>query len=431
VSRFLLTAMPFSGHVAPVLAVAASLAARNHEVRVYTGSRFRAKVEEAGARFVPWRDAPDFDENDLPSVFPRITETPGLRQLMINMEDVFIATAPAQVMDLRREWELEPWDVLASEETSVGPGPFARTNGCRWATVTVAPLNLQSTQGPPPGLGLRPGRTILGRGRDATLRCLVPLMARPLRAPVDRARAAVGLRPAEGIYDTQVFSPELILAAGVPALDFDRTDRPEHLHWIGVLRPPAGRHTPLPPWWDELEGRLVVHVTQGTQNVELTDLIRPTLDALADEDVIIVATTGRTGRDELPFPVPANARVAGFLPHDLLLPRTDVMVTNGGWGGVLAALSHGVPMVIGGANLDKPEVAARVAGAGAAIDLRTRRPSSAQVRDAVRRVADQTEPFRERARQLQADLRTAGGAERAADLLSTFATAPRRTVAMT
>ena len=54
----------------------------------------------------------------------------------------------------------------------------------------------------------------------------------------------------------------------------------------------------------------------------------------------------RPGRDELPFPVPANARVAGFLPYADAAPAVDVMVTNGGWGGTLAALSHGIPLVI-------------------------------------------------------------------------------------
>lgn len=49
--------------------------------------------------------------------------------------------------------------------------------------------------------------------------------------------------------------------------------------------------------------------------------------------------------------------MAPFLPHDLLLPFVDVMVTNGGWGGVLGAVQAGVPLVVAGGSLDKPEVA--------------------------------------------------------------------------
>ena len=168
----------------------------------------------------------------------------------------------------------------------------------------------------------------------------------------------------------------------------------------------------------------MVHVTQGTQNVDPDDLIRPTLDALADDDVLVVASTGVAGRDALPFPVPANVRVAGFVPHDLLLPRVDAMVTNGGWGGVLAGLAAGVPLVLAGANLDKPEVCARAAYTGAGINLRARRPTPEKVRDAVHRVLGHA-AYRNEARRAADQLAATGGATGAADLLTRFAAAPR------
>ena len=419
-ARFLLSAMPFSGHVTPICAIAAALVERGHDVRVYTGARFATRIEATGARFVPWQQAPDFDENDLPAVFPRVTEKPGIRQLMINMQDVFVATAPDQVADLRDEWDRDPWDALVAEEVSPAAGMFAEVTGCRWATVAIASLNLQSRQGPPAGLGIAPGTNPMTRARDAALRGLVPLMARPLRAPLDRARAVVGLGPAKGIYDAQVFSPQLILATGVAALDYGRTDRPDHLHWVGTLRPPVSPRTGLPSWWGDLDGRRVVHVTQGTQNVDVDDLIRPTLDALAGDDVLVVATTGIAGRNALPFPVPANARVAGFIPHDLLLPRVDAVVSNGGWGSVVASLAAGVPLVLAGTNLDKPEVSARAAWTGAGINLRTRRPTPAAVRAAVRRVIEDA-AHTTAARRIADELDATGGAGGAADLLVDFA----------
>lgn len=85
----------------------------------------------------------------------------------------------------------------------------------------------------------------------------------------------------------------------------------------------------------------MIAVTQGTQNVDPTDLLHPTLEALADVDALIVASTGVRGEDSLPFPVPTNTRTAAMLPFDDLIPRADLLVTNGGWGGVLTALSHG------------------------------------------------------------------------------------------
>ncbi|WP_143762076.1 glycosyltransferase [Isoptericola variabilis] len=101
-----------------------------------------------------------------------------------------------------------------------------------------------------------------------------------------------------------------------------------------------------------------MHVTQGTYRVDPRELVVPALEALG--------------------PVPANARVAEMVPYERLLPLTSVMVTNRGWGGVLAALRHGVPLVVAPTDMDKPEIAARVAGAGVGVDLRTGTPSAAR-----------------------------------------------------
>ena len=84
--------------------------------------------------------------------------------------------------------------------------------------------------------------------------------------------------------------------------------------------------------------------------------------------------------------MPLNTDVAGYIPHDLLLPKVDVMVTNGGYGAVQRAFSAGVPLVVAGNTEDKPEVAARVAWSGAGINLRTGAPNAGAVRAAVRKV---------------------------------------------
>ncbi|GAB3796316.1 hypothetical protein GCM10027605_04040 [Micromonospora zhanjiangensis] len=122
--------------------------------------------------------------------------------------------------------------------------------------------------------------------------------------------------------------------------------------------------------------------------------------------------------------MPENVRAAAFLPHDLLLPLVDVMVTNGGWGGVLAAVEHGVPLVVAGGSLDKPEVARRVARAGVGLDLRTGEPGRRRIRRAVATVLDGPE-FRRRARALAAELAAAGGIPAAADLVEGLLTPVR------
>ena len=148
----------------------------------------------------------------------------------------------------------------------------------------------------------------------------------------------------------------------------------------------------------------MVHVTQGTlDNADLGRLLLLTVAALARDDVLVVATTGGPDPEPLRAGLPENVRLERFVPHDLLLPHVDAMVTNGGYGGVQQALAHGVPLVVAGDSEDKPEVAARVQWSGAGINLHTGKPSQAMVAQAVRRVL--TRPsYRARARALQDEI---------------------------
>ncbi|MEU7862231.1 nucleotide disphospho-sugar-binding domain-containing protein [Nonomuraea sp. NPDC049141] len=151
----------------------------------------------------------------------------------------------------------------------------------------------------------------------------------------------------------------------------------------------------------------VVVATQGTfANVDLEELVIPTVRVLGDSDALVVAATARPdGAEEvrnLMGTVPDNARLADFIPFDMLLPFADVLVTNGGYGGVHTALRHGVPLVVGGATEDKPLIAARVEWSGSGVNLGTARPDDAALRSAVDTVLS-TPSYRARAQKLRDD----------------------------
>jgi UDP:flavonoid glycosyltransferase YjiC (YdhE family) len=88
--------------------------------------------------------------------------------------------------------------------------------------------------------------------------------------------------------------------------------------------------------------------------------------------------------------------VTSYLPFEWMLPRTDVLVTNGGYGSVNQALCFAVPLVAAGLTEDKADVNARIAWSGAGIDLATNAPTPQALREAVRTVLDRTE-YRARA----------------------------------
>ena len=162
-------------------------------------------------------------------------------------------------------------------------------------------------------------------------------------------------------------------------------------------------------------------VTQGTVATDPERLLWPAIDALADEDVLVVATTAT---DPSGYPSAANVRATPFVPFERLLPLVDVMVTNGGFGGVQQALAAGVPLVVAGRSEDKAEVGARVLWSGAGVAIADRQVTDATtpqaVREGVRRVLDDPS-FARRAGELAAEYAEYDGVARTVSVVTEVA----------
>jgi UDP:flavonoid glycosyltransferase YjiC (YdhE family) len=405
----MIAVMPFAGHVAPLAAVASAFVEAGHDVRVYTGRAYADRFAALGAEVLTWSSAPDFDELDLAATFPALRGRKGPRQLLANVEHLFVGTGAAQGDDLVAAHGTRPWDVIVADGLSLGTHFAAERTGTPWVTVSIVPLSIPTPELPPPILPLRPARGPLGRLRDRVLYAGLSFAARGVKRAYDAQREASGLPPTDAPLDRAWNSPDLVCASGVPQLEFPRASWPVPVEFVGALAPTGSIRPDPPQWWDRLpDDRPLVHVTQGTLNVDPDDLIRPVFAALGRQDVSIVATTGRADTPDLPFPSPPGAYVAGLVDYAALLPRVDAMITNGGWGGVLAALSHGIPLIVAGGDIDKPVIATRVAWAGAGIDLRTGRPSARALLHAWRRLSSDP-AYRERAESIGRELRAHDG----------------------
>jgi MGT family glycosyltransferase len=144
--------------------------------------------------------------------------------------------------------------------------------------------------------------------------------------------------------------------------------------------------------------------------------------ACADLPVQVVMTSGKPGSPAALDlgDLPPHIRVESYVPQSYLLPRTAVMVTVGGSGGVLAALKAGVPLVVVPTEWDRPENAQRVVEAGAGIRVSPHRCTTERLRAAIKRVL--TEPsFRKNAQRLGDACARYGGPAAAAELLETLA----------
>ena len=417
-SRFLICTHPITGHVNPPLEIARALVERGHEVRFYTGKKFRAKVEATGAGFAPMTHAHDYDDSDYDAAFPGRAKLQGINQIKFDFKHLFIEPGPDQAEDVRallREW---PADAVLSDPGFVGTKIlFDKGELASWAVFNVTVLGLPSKDVPPFGLGMLPNYSPLGKVKNRLLNVIGnKIVFKDVNAFLHQTLAKVGLPPEPF---APFPSPMLYLQPSVPAIEYPRSDLVPSAHFIGPVLPQFKGEFATPAWWDEIVNarKPVVLVTQGTVATDASELILPTLRALAHEDVLVVAATGGKDLDAAP---PANARVARFIPFNQVMPHAAALVTNGGYGGVMFALAHGLPVICAGTTEDKPEVGNRMAYSGVGINLKTNRPTEAQVRDAVKRVLGDA-AYRANARQVQAELARHDGPAEAATLLERLA----------
>jgi UDP:flavonoid glycosyltransferase YjiC (YdhE family) len=409
--RFVLCTTPAQGHTAPLLALAGRLIGEGHDVAFFTTEHYRDRVEALGARFVPFAAA--YDAHDLMVANPERESSSkrGVRGVKDDLRRIFIGPIPGQYRDLRIILERFPPDCIVVDSMFFGALPLAlgpRAGRPALACVGVMPYPSNSADTAPFGVAFQPGTGPLRRLRNATMNWATEHVVLSDIQRFARRRLAEAGSPAgfPGYFvDLQPRVVDAYLQETVEGFEYPRSDLAPTVRFVGPILTPPAQAFEQPSWWSELgSGRPVVHVTQGTlDNADLGRLLLVTTRALAGGDVLVVATTG--GPDPAPLRprLPANVRLERFVPHDLLLPHVDVMVTNGGYGGVQQALANGVPLVVAGDSEDKPEVAARVQWSGTGVNLHTGRPSPAMVARAVRRVLSHGS-YRRRARALQAEI---------------------------
>jgi MGT family glycosyltransferase len=420
-SRFLFATMPAVGHTRPALPLSRLLVERGHRVRWYSGAAFADTITDTGAAFHSMSDD-DYSLVGLDDFYPERRSQKGLRKLRFDLVHAFARPARTQIRDVQALLAAEPADVVVGDAGFLAGPLLHELGGPPFAALGISVLGFPSPDLAPFGLGLGPARGPLARARN---RLLDGLMRRvlfdPMTAEVNRIRGEHDL-PAttQTVFEYQL-PAKLYLQFSAPGFEYPRNDLPGNVHFVGPPMPQPDPGWTEPPWWPDVRaGRPVVAVTQGTVVTETGQLIEPALAGLADQDVLVIALTG-SDQASAPRRVPDNARVETFIPFQHLLPHIDVMVTNGGYGGVQLALAHGVPIVAAGKTEDKIEVNARIAHSGVGLNLRTQNPKPDQIRAAVRRVLD--EPgFAARAREMQREIDGLSSHNTAVELLEDLAT---------
>ncbi len=389
--KIIIAGTPMIGHLNPLLSVARFLVDDGHEVVAHSASAHGARLRASGARFHAFDAAIDQDLSDLDAAYPQLKALPpGPAKLRFLFRHAFIGRLRGQHESLRRLLRAFPADLVLCDNLFFGTVPLLlgrREHRPAIVHLGVTPLFTSRDDFAPVGPGLPPAADEAQRTAYREMGAAVDRhFFEPVQAELDQVLASLGLGALPlRMNDASVLLPDLFLQPTVARFEFPSRAVPRALRFIGALPLPPGDLS-LPPWAHEVEsaGRVVL-VTQGTlANHDLGQLVGPTLAALGERpDLLVLVTTGGRPLDAVPGPLPRHVRLARFLPYDWLMRHLDLVVTNGGYGTVNHALSHGVPLVVAGQSEDKAEVGARVAWSGAGLSLHTDTPSPSALRAAI------------------------------------------------
>lgn len=386
--RVLFTFAGGSGHLDPLMPIARATRSAGHAVAVACGPSTADAVEAAGlAPLVSGKK-----RNEPPERLPLLEV--DLQREEQHMRERFADKGSRRQIP-RLEAHCDAWrpDLIVCDETDFGGMLVAERREIPHATVLV-----------------------LAEGSF--------VRAEVVAEPLDRVRADLGL-PADP--DLRMPSRYLVLAPMPPALRNPAFPLPPTGH---ALRPAvldqSAPSAAIPPWLatrlaSRVEGP-TVYFTLGTVfNLESGDLFSRVLAGLRDLPATIIVTVG-ANIDPAEFgPQPGNIHIERFIPQAAVLPHCDVVVSHGGSGSVVGALTFGLPSVLLPMGADQPHNAARCADLGVARVLDAVRATPQDVHTAVSQtLADSA--MRRAAERIQREIADLPGPERAVELLEQLAT---------
>lgn len=222
-------------------------------------------------------------------------------------------------------------------------------------------------------------------------------------------RGAPALRSDDFIHE----SPWLNLYGYPDELDYPRV-RPLGPHWHNLQA--CVRDSD--PAWDVPEalaggGEPLIYLSLGSLGAVDVYLMRKLIAELADAPYRVIVAKGPRARE---IELPPNMAGAEFLPQASILPKVDLVITNGGANTVLEALYFGKPTVLLPLFWDQHDNAQRLDEKGLGVRLATYAHEPKELVSAIGRLLEDAE-LGSRLTALSARLQSARGTEVAADLI--------------
>lgn len=376
--------IPAHGHTNPMLPVVRELVRRGDEVRFYSFSEFREKIERTGAAFVCC-------DKYLPELSEK--EEKNLKS---------VSTTEMTIQDIRITAAMD--EFLHGEFTSWKPDVVYTDSVCFWgklnawkydvpmvvSTSTFAFNQMSSTymkNTPKEIAGL-----IFGLPR-------ISKELNKLKAYGYKVKGLLALVQSDNQTDSIVYTSKRFQPYSESFSD--------HYIFVG-----PSLLTDIKP--DKENARPLVYISLGTVINDRPDFYGKCINAFKDENIDVIISCGKSVDIAGLGKLPENITVKPYVDQLEVLAKTDAFITHCGMNSVSESLYMATPMVLYAQTNEQQAVARRVREIGAGIDLKD--DSALGIRNTVKEILN-TASYKDSALECCDDFRNCPGVEGAADFI--------------
>ncbi|UVS78907.1 PGL/p-HBAD biosynthesis glycosyltransferase [Actinokineospora sp. UTMC 2448] len=370
--RLLVVVPPFTGHVNPMIGVAAELVARGHRVAWAGDADLLGDLLPPGLAVHPCAGLD----------IARPAGLRGFAALKHLWDDVLLPLTEAMTPGVEAALDAEEPDVVVADQQAFAGAFAAERRGLPWVTSATTSSELVDPL------------------------AALPAVAAGIEERLTGLRARFG---APGGVDPR-FSPRLTLAFTSAALVPGEPTAAGPVRFVGPVPRPAEPH---PFDFARLDPeRPLVYVSLGTVNDDAgARFLTECAAALAERPHLQGVIADPAGVVTAPHVI-----TAARLPQQAVLDRAAAVVCHAGHNTVCESLARGLPLVVAPIRDDQPVIAEQVTAAGAGVRLRFAHATARHIGQAVDAVvADPA--HRAAAHRIRESFAAAGGAPAAADAL--------------
>lgn len=409
-TRFAMVAPAYYSHFQAFQALAAELLARGHQVTFFQQADTRHWLSAPGVGFCAVGDH-SHPPGSLAAVLARAARPDsfwGLRRII----DELAQSTAMLCAELPAAFAQQGIEAVICDQMEAAGALVAQGMQLPYVSVACAlPVNREA-QLPLPVMPFAYGEGSLSQHLYNGSRQVHDWLMAPLRRVLHQAAARLGVPAREGLHDN--LSPLAQISQTIEGLDFPRRAAPLQFHPVGPLRTVGDDiSTELP--WPVDTGRPLVFASLGTLQGGRLGMFQQIAKACRQLDVqLLIAHCGALDPQQVEGLRHCGANwVTDFAPQRRVLQQADAVITHGGLNTVMDAIAAQTPMLVMPIAFDQPGVAARVSHSGIGLHLHRRARAPRIAATLQQLLVRPTEPLQ----RLAAQLASAGGVRRAADIV--------------